>query len=497
MLPDASYRTDWQAGWATRWERLARAAGIGPRERLTLALSGGADSVLLLHLAAAAMPRPDICAVHVNHGLRGDASDADARFCRHLAASLGIPYIERRVQLDPGPSLEARAREARYGALADVARASGHTTIVTGHHEDDALETLLMRWMRGTEAAGWAGPRVRLDGVPGVPRQADEELRVVRPLLPLRRAEVHRLLSDRGLTWREDESNRDPTFTRNRARAGLLPLLEEYAGSEARDGLLAFGRAVEELEDRLAARTSHLAWAPPRHAAATRGPAERSLGGRLQRGELMRLQRALQRRVLWRLLREGTGRSPGRNRIETILDELARGSLSRHSLPGSWSLILRSDELVLVPPISPTLTPPPDPQLRFSFAPPAHEKSAIELPVPGIVSLDDGRRVTAEIIDSPDPPDGNGREVVLDAERLPSKLSVRLSRPGDRFHGLGAPGSKRLTRFLADRGVPREERGLVPVVVAEEEIVWVCGLEPAESRRVRPDTRRRVRLRLL
>ncbi|HED65486.1 MAG TPA: tRNA lysidine(34) synthetase TilS [Planctomycetes bacterium] len=505
------------AAWSLRWGQLARAAGIQPSERLLLALSGGADSVLLLHLLAGAQPKPEVIACHVDHGLRGEESDRDADFVETLCRSLDIPFERRAVEFEAdGPSLEARAREARYRALIEVAEATGHGTILTGHHSDDALETLLMRWVRGTGLPGLRGARRSL--VPGSalrPRPSPEgpsspiAIRIVRPLFAMRREEVRRLLSDRGLAWREDSSNRDPRFTRSRVRHGFLPFLERTLGPEGIDNLRAFGGAVEALEVRLAGATAHLAWAPSRHALASRPPGTETLGGTLPRSALMRLASPLRRRALWRLLTEGTGHSPGRVLLEALLADLAAGRCTRHALPGRWTLVLRSSELQLLPPASsaPDAGAHADLQSPLPFpveGGPARRladlgfSSPLVLPVPGIVSLPDGRRVSVESLDAapPRPSPGDPFEVLLDADRLGDRLTVRWPRTGDRFHALGAPGSKPLRRFLADRGVPREDRAGIPLVVSGSEILWIAGIEIAHDYRVRADTRSCIRLSL-
>ncbi|MCH2106574.1 MAG: tRNA lysidine(34) synthetase TilS, partial [Planctomycetes bacterium] len=208
-----------QPAWENRYARLAQRVGLDPEDPVLVALSGGADSVLLLELAHRARPRPQITAVHVDHGLRDNESDQDAGFCAKLCADRGVPFIRRRVHLDPDPSgLEARARAARYGVLAEEAARLGAKCVLTGHHADDHLETLLMRWLRGTALEGLAGlkPKVRLS-------LGARDLVVVRPLIDMRREEVHQILTREGIAWREDSSNKDERFTRNRIRHGLLP----------------------------------------------------------------------------------------------------------------------------------------------------------------------------------------------------------------------------------------------------------------------------------
>lgn len=486
--------------WSGRWTQLARSAGLSGHEPVVVALSGGADSVFLLHAVARAEPRPRILAVHVDHGLRGEESQDDASFCARACARLGVPFARRAVELEPdGPDLEARARAARYRALAEEAAGAGIGTVLTGHHEDDALETLLMRWLRGSYLPGLPGLRVRnvLRLGPGEERP----VAVVRPLITMRREEVRRILRDEGIAWREDSSNQSPRFTRNRVRNDLLPRIAETCGPGGVDNLRAFACAVEHLEEELASRTAHLSWEPPVHAPARRSTREARVGGTLRRSDVAGLAPPLQRRALWRLISEGTGAAPSRALVHLIQEDLARERKTRRSLPGGWTLQLRADALHLSPPSTAVAVddPGPDSQLRLPFVDPTGAPDeGMRLAVPGLVSLPDGRAISAEIVRVPASRavPRSAVEVELDAEGLPEELRVRWARPGDRFRGLGAPGSRPLRRFLADAGIPRDERGRVPLVFAGGELVWVAGLRPCEAHRVRAGTRERLRLRL-
>lgn len=498
--------------FAERWQRLAARLDLAPKARLLVALSGGADSVLLTHLVAAAEPPLDVVCVHVDHGLRGAAARADAHFCESLCRSLGLPFLLRFAELDPSaPDLEAAARDARYRILLAEARrpAANDPTappriVLTGHHADDALETLLMRWMRGGGIAGLSGLRERVELVGATTGDFQERpgrapVTVLRPLIAMRRAEVRRVLGDRGLAWREDATNGDRRFFRNRVRHGLVARIEAVAGAEGLANLEAFSRAVESLEDRLAAATAHIAWHKPAFADATAAHPDEHPGGEVARRELVRLSPPLLRRTLWRLITEGCGASPSRALLDLVGDDLKAGRCARHSLPRGWSLVLRSDRLQLVPPAAahPPLTQEPADarQALMLFADPAPAR--LTLPVPGIAVLPDGRRITAELETRPPELPRGPREVLLDADTLLFPLELRLPGPGDRFHPLGAPGGRPLRRFLSDAGVPREERGAIPLVVSAGTIVWAAGLRPAEPQRVRPATRRVVRLSLL
>ena len=495
-------------GTPLRWARLARRVGLDPRAPLIVALSGGADSVFLLHLIAASLDRPKVWAVHVDHGLRGPESQADAEFCARLSAGLGIPFRRRRVELDPeAPDLERRAREARYSALAEEALSLRVSVIATGHHADDALETLMIRWMRGTELSGLAGMKRRTRLGPGLGVPADgPQVELVRPMMDLRHAEIREELSHACIAWREDGSNGSARFTRNRIRNHWMPEVVKAGGSSALENLRAFHAAIEHFETELASKTAHIDWRPPAFAAASRSRGTAHLGGSLERRRLMALPSPLRRRTLWRLLSEGCGGAPSRPLLDQILSDLETGRCARHALSGGWSLQLRSDLLHLSPPtlVLPQPTPLEDPepaqQLVLPFQPEAlvGEHSAAQLHLPGLVELGDGRCVSAERFQL-SPGSAFPRsiiEVELEAPPEGTPLWVRLPRPGDRFHGLGAPGSKSLSRFLADAGLPREDRGRVPLVFFGKELAWVAGVRPCERYRVRPSTRERLRLRL-
>jgi tRNA(Ile)-lysidine synthase len=497
------------ADWRERWPRLALAAGLDPTEPVLLGLSGGADSVLLLHWLAASEPRPPLRAVHVHHGLRGVEADLDQRFCAELCRDIGVPFRARRVQLEPGGNLEERARNARYAVFEEEARRARIRVLLTGHHADDGLETLLLRWIRGSTLAGLPGPATTSER---------SGLWVVRPLLGMRRAEIRRLLTEAGLAWRDDSSNLDLQLSRNAVREALLPTLEALGGPETLASLRSFAGAVEGLERDLSARTASLAWHPLPSTRATRRGASASLGGAVRRSQLARLPSALQRRALWRLLVEGTARAPSRRLLGNVLADLEQGRCARHALSGGWSLCLRSQSVELHPPLE-VLGPPrlaPLRQTWLAFAEPdialpaarrrappwlarwAAPEGGFRLPVPGSVTLPDGRRISASWVDGgperaiPRDP----RVVELDLGVESPVLRVRWPAAGDRFHPLGGPGHRALRRFLADSGVPRAERRLVPLVLSGAELVWVAGLRPCHERRVQATTRRRLRLEL-
>ncbi len=210
-------------------------------EMIVVGVSGGPDSLCLLHLLRRLAPELALRlhVAHLNHGLRGPEADEDAEFVAELAACWGLPVTIGRADVaalaaQPGRSLEEAARLVRYAFLAEVADATGATTIAVGHNADDQAETVLMHFLRGSGVAGLRGmlPRAPLSdyrlGEPAAPRIPASPRLLVRPLLAIPRADIEAYCAAHSLAPRFDRSNEDTTFYRNRLRHELLPLLATY-----------------------------------------------------------------------------------------------------------------------------------------------------------------------------------------------------------------------------------------------------------------------------
>lgn len=196
------------------------------KDSVLVGLSGGADSVCLLHFLQylAKEKHFALAALHVNHGLRGQAADQDEQFCADLCAQLDIDFFSKHVdalktaqQYDLSP--EHGARKARYRAYQTVAKKWGATKLALGHHLDDQAETVLLNLLRGTNPKGLAGIPLRRPLCAGV--------EIVRPLLCITRGEVARYIAQNKLSYVTDQTNFDDTYRRNWVRHTLLPLLEE------------------------------------------------------------------------------------------------------------------------------------------------------------------------------------------------------------------------------------------------------------------------------
>jgi tRNA(Ile)-lysidine synthase len=240
-------------------ERAARAQGLEGRGVL-IAASGGVDSTVLAHGLVDLATRLDLRLAlgHIHHGLRGAESDADRDFVAALAGKLDLPFFQRRV--DPAarregvpsqarPTLQEAARRVRYDALEALATEAAVDHVATAHQLDDQAETVLLRLLRGT------GPT----GLGGIPERSPDG-RIVRPLLSVPRAEIERFARARGLSWREDASNRDPAYARGRLRRDWLQGLGEAFNPRwlraVGDLAEAMRRESEWIEERVAEEAS-------------------------------------------------------------------------------------------------------------------------------------------------------------------------------------------------------------------------------------------------
>ena len=458
--------------------RFVRERGLLSRgERVLMAVSGGPDSTALFLILAALAPRLslELRAAYFDHGLRGArAARREEAFLRDLVAPLGLsPQCGsgdvRAHARGAKVSLEQAAREMRYRFLERAAVEEGCTVIATGHTADDQVETVLLHLLRGSGLEGLAGmaPRGRLP----VP-QAGEAPALTRPLLALRRADTATYCRAACVSPLEDSTNLSKAFLRNRVRLELLPLLRQYnpridfallrlANSARHDS-----EAMEKFaEDALAT-------------GASAGP-KRVL---LSRRRLAGLPEALQRHAVRLAVRRLVGdvREVHASHVEALVGALKRGTGHHLDLPRGLSLDVGYEEATLY--------------CKSSARPAPVPEEAAALTVPGCLRW--GRwRIESELgmPGGGGPPDDSMR-AWLDADAVGEPLVVRSRRRGDRFQPLGMAQEKKLQDMLVDARVPRGQRDLVPLVCSPKGIAWVGGVRIAQWARIRPATRRVLKL---
>lgn len=438
---------------------------LAPGDRVLVAVSGGPDSVALLHALVTLAPACalEVRAGHVHHGLRPEA-DRDAAFVEALAARLGCPVAVRRVTVPAGGgrSPEDAARRARHAALRELAAAVGARWIALAHTADDQVETVLMRVLQG------AGPR----GLAGIPVRRGP---FVRPLLGVTRAEVLAHLQAHRLEAIEDRSNRDPRFLRNRLRHEVLPALRALGGFDVDRALRRLGQACRE-------SVEALDWLLAPRAALVGRPAPGAW--LLDLAPLEGLPPGAVKALLWRGLLAGLGwDGPGGGLRAAHLEALAEllrapvGAMVR--LAGGVRVERGRDGLWVLR--RPAIWPPvPVAAPGATRAPDLDLQARVEPLAPGVPLQADGREAAA-----------------FDVGALPGPLGLRPAGAGDRMLPWGGVGRVRVVELLAGAGVPPGARRGWPLLVAAgpggEEVLWVVGVRRGQAAPVGPATRRVLR----
>ncbi len=432
-------------------ETIRRFGMLRPGDLVLVGVSGGADSLALLHILWSLRASLDISlhVAHLDHRLRAEAAE-EAEFVRRTAAELGLPVtvaeadvaaLARRRRI----SLEEAGREARYAFFRRLREETGARRLALGHNRDDLAETVLMRFLRGTGAWGLAGiPPVR-------------EGWIIRPLLCVPRAAVERYCRAAGLVPRRDATNLDVSLLRNRVRHRILPFLVREANPRLPEALARLAELVREDEEWLAEVVAE------RFAAVGRADPDAVV---FPLASFAPLPAGLQRRLIRQACaRLGWLPGPDFAAVERALALLGGRTGRRAVLGGGLEAWRERDALTVA--------------RRREEAPFSHV-----LPLPGEVTVPEaGLRLEARLL-SPRGGAAGGTvspgEVLLAAEGLTGPLTVRSRRDGDRLWLPGRAGPTRLKRLLARWGIPRRLRDRIPLVTArlasgEEVLLWVVG----------------------
>ena len=447
------------------------AAGHGTGALIVAAVSGGPDSLALLHALSRLRGRLGLRlhAAHLDHRLRGEESEADARFVERTCGGIGVPVTVDRADVPAlrasrGLSMEEAAREARYAFLSALCERLGANAVATGHTSDDRAETVLMNIVRGAGLAGLRGIE------PAAERRFDgRRVLLIRPLLEMTGEETAAYCRALGLVPREDSSNRSTDILRNRVRLSLMPLLEEYNPS-VRSALVRLSvsasRDLDYVESRVDALWSGIAEEGDGYVAMD----ARTLSGTDAGPRYHLLRRAV-------LLVKGDLRDVAHGHIDAVAGLLVGPSGRSVDLPGGLRVSVSYGELVVA---APGVRRFPEPPLEGGWT----------LKVPGETLLD-GWRVSAEkvaVADGPVAGEAAALRALLDPDSLGLPLAVRGRRPGDRFQPLGMSGTKSLQDLFVDCRVPRERRDRVPLLISPKGIAWVVGVRIAEWARVSPES---------
>ncbi len=445
---------------------------ISPGDHIVVGVSGGADSIALLHGLYELRETFDISltVAHLDHMIRGDVSSREALFVKGLAEGLDIPcVVEQRdvfsFQKNNKLSLQEAARSVRHAFFDDVLQRTGADTIALGHTADDQAETVLMWLLRGTS----------LQGLTGIPPVRDGK--IIRPLLRCSRQEIEAYLREQHISFVADTSPQELQYERNRIRHRLIPFLRDE-----------FSPAVTATLNRTADLLRQ-------DNAILDGLAESVLRGHLERNEhdvccaldvFAKADRDLWGRLIMKMVAEMKGDTRGitRKHIDAagmLIEE--RGPSKQVQLPGGLCVWREYDQLI----VSDEAQDIQSFFYSFDSLPEcvaiAETGTKLHFQVETITDVQ-------ELLHNKAP----GVEYLsLDAVRFP--LVVRSRRDGDRFYPLGLEGSKKVQDLFSDLKIPLRLRCTVPILVSGDRIAWVGGLRIDERFKIEPETNRVLRIR--
>ncbi len=460
-------------------ETIKRYSMIEPGDRVLVALSGGPDSVALLHILKDLQSRLGISllAAHLNHGIRGEEAEEDARFSKELAESLGIPITIKKADVlnfksRHKHSLEMAAREVRYHFLTETASALGANKIATGHTANDQAEEVLLNLVRGAGITGLAGiPPVRDD-------------LFVRPLIRCRREEIISFLKERKISFRYDSSNTDMAFLRNRIRHRVIPILKEENPQIVRT-LSKTAEIVRDEEEFLDGYTEKILENISVYDRKTRSV-------KVKIPDILRHYPAVRRRIIRMCIKKLTRKvwGIGFEKIEEIIGMCSRsGERASVELHGNMVAEKYGENLVI-------RVKPRESDLNYCFP----------ISVPGVYKIADPFDVIISLEYLPSETylrQAHGTahwaklepcEAIMDADMVNFPLEIRSPCPGDRFVPLGLGGTKKLQDFFVDEKIPRYMRPFIPILQDTDKIIWIIGYRIDDRVKVTPRTKRLLRI---
>ncbi|MCC7438858.1 MAG: tRNA lysidine(34) synthetase TilS [Armatimonadetes bacterium] len=442
------------------------------KESVLIAVSGGADSMALLEMVSRLAPllKLQVGIAHFDHELRGEESRKDAAFVNEQARERGLKiFIGRaevqRLATEQKLSLEDAARKARYQFLERVARRHGYSIILTGHTADDNAETLLMNLLRGSGVTGLAG-------IPPV-RSLGRGLILARPLLWAGRSEIREFVQQAGIQWREDESNQNTRFLRNRVRQELLPALQQFNPSivSTLNSTADIMRGVEQ-------HLGHSVRTAIEQVTASRNNEPRSNDVvELNLNQLKHLLPAIQSELVQRVVCQRFELPPiPHSAVERTMGLVWKETGSKAEIVDGISALRDRETLVI------RRDPPPFIPFERSFD-------------TGTTTETGKARLVTRRMKNNNIQFNNNRSIeFIDADRLPKKLTLRSWREGDRFQPLGMNGEKKISDFLIDEKIALDAKRDVLVLADDQTIIWVCGMRLDERYRITPETKNVLRI---
>jgi tRNA(Ile)-lysidine synthase len=468
---------------------------LNMEDRIVVAVSGGPDSVALLKMLTliSAEYRLSLIAAHLNHGLRGEESDAEEAFVGRLSKSMGIACETEYIDIAglikrKSGSVEDICRNERYKFLEKTRKNHKASKIALGHTLNDQAETVVMKFLRGSGMRGLRGILPVRDEI------------CIRPLIAVGRDEILTFLRKEGLKYVVDSSNIEDFYLRNRIRNRLIPILKENYNPRLEENLGHMADIIRSEDDYIGSAVENVLtnWRINSNKSSIL----------IKIPELVKLHEALQRRVIKRLLEDcsrsdkppnppfseggmgGSLSNPiGYLHVKSVMDMIACGRPNAAlNLPSGLKVRREYDQLQIL-----------KKQKRGQASAPVGENGEFcyAAEIPGRVEIKElGIKVDFDLVDkTPALNFDAAHSAFMDYEKISFPLAIRNIRPGDRIQPFGMKGTKKINAFFIDQKMPENRRKKIPLLVDRKSVLWIMGIRLCERVRITDKTRKILRVR--
>ncbi|HUV50454.1 MAG TPA: tRNA lysidine(34) synthetase TilS [Anaerolineae bacterium] len=457
-----------------------------PGDSVLICVSGGPDSVALLHILLSLAPEFSytIGVAHLNHCLRKKDSDDDAEFVASLAKKLDLPcYIKkkdvRKYQKQHKLSLEEAARRVRYAFYDQVAEKNGFNKIAIGHHADDNAELVLMYLLRGSGPLG-------IGGIPAVRNCKNDNRQIIRPMISVKRSEIIDFLRAKELRYVSDKSNNDMRFLRNRVRHQLIPLLKGSYNP----------RVVETLN-----RLSLIIRCEEKWIESNINSIFKKLTISIRNDKIIlsatgidEIDPAVQRRVIRKAIAEVKGdlRRITFSHIDSAISLLKSGrTIASIDLPDrirverNKDLLCFSKEKKRLRDLNTKAGDIEPVCFKYSIVKPRSKPESVYIKEMNLTL----KFSNINIENLPDIHCAGQNIAFFDMADIVFPLILRPFRSGDYFQPLGMSGAQKVKNFFINNKIPRPKRLRYPILLSKEKIIWIIGLRIDDSVKIKPSTR--------
>ena len=460
-----------------------------PGDRVLVALSGGPDSVALLHILLSLSPLffDEVGIAHLNHSLRDQASDDDALFVKNMADELEVPcFIEKKdvktYQKKNKLSLEEAARRVRYDFLLDVSGKNRFNKIATAHHANDNAELVLMYMLRGSGLSG-------LSGIPPVRKLSGNKVQIVRPFINVARHEIIDFLSEKRLKYKIDKSNRDTKYLRNRVRLQLLPFLKNVYNPGIVETLNRTARIARAEEEWIDVEIIE----PLLKRILFKKEYNKIV---LSVKDVTTLHEAVKRRIIRKSVEKVKGdlRRISFHHVDSVLNllkkEIFHWSLDlpdRIRIQREYEFLFVSKEIFPLRGINPKKNKQLPAAFEYKIYRPAKKSASCQFikEIDMLLSLSEAGKAS----DLPDFCSIERKTGYFDMDLLEFPFILRSIMAGDRFSPLGTKGTQKVKKYCINNKISRTDRNKIPVLVSRGQIIWLVGHRIGNYARVTPSTR--------